>query len=714
MALIIGLLIFITACTTIRPEPCIKNGKSYGITKGLFRGKFWNYYEVALSYTDGACWQKAEQTFKQAIHLKNTDELWTMTYGLRFINYFPHRELGIVYLFQGKFKQAIQELQKSIQQQQSGRSSFYLNVARKYQALQDNTDQLPPQISIQSPGKNHCTNDYVLFITGLARDDTLIEHILINNHPIKTESFASEISFEKRVHIKPGMNTITIKAIDIFGKDFSITQQVFLDIQGPALSIDSVNQNTDFTHIQGNIFDKSGIASVTIQTPTKTIFQKNPDGMKLFHLDCHIPLHGLHETLILQAEDIAGNQTQTPLYFSNSKTDDKQAINCFFENKLLLAANDILMPQIVFSKTNKNDHPFLIEIEGVKDAQAVFFDDIILKVKVSGTNTIKFVSIDHNENRISATSSYTKKHTIGKQFCINLNVQLIEGENRFDIKVGDGSQHDEKTVIIHKKMLEIDDVNMTIAMIPFQGKPFKPDLETLLRGSFNQTRRFNTVAMKSLDEIQKAKDNQKKSLIDCLNDGETQAPLWALEWTVEERDAVIPVKAIEKDANVQLNIKSIGSIAIDQYRENSFMQKIKFLDIKLKLIDTEDNNSVMTTSSFYSENIDIHALYRFVCQALALDITKKIPLAKGIVKSVIKNRLYLNTGKNKGIIKGMRIAIFDTIPVVDDMTGDIIDEYIEMKGEAIIRKVNKKGAFAVVKNKTIIEKLAPHQRFITR
>jgi hypothetical protein len=89
-------------------------------------------------------------------------------------------------------------------------------------------------------------------------------------------------------------------------------------------------------------------------------------------------------------------------------------------------------------------------------------------------------------------------------------------------------------------------------------------------------------------------------------------------------------------------------------------------------------------------------------------------MTKGIVKSVIKNKLYLNTGKNKGVKKGMRVAIFDTIPVVDDMTGEIIDEYIEMKGEAIIRKVNKNGAFAVVKNKSLLKQLAPHQRFITR
>jgi tetratricopeptide (TPR) repeat protein len=150
---IIGLCIIISACATIRPEPCIKNGKVYGVTKGLFRGKFWNYYDAALSYTDGACWQEAEQAFKQAIQLKSTDEQWTMTYGLRFINYFPHRELGIVYLFQGKFKQAIQELERSIQQQQSGRGMFYLNSARKCQALTQNNDRLKPQIVIESPEK---------------------------------------------------------------------------------------------------------------------------------------------------------------------------------------------------------------------------------------------------------------------------------------------------------------------------------------------------------------------------------------------------------------------------------------------------------------------------------------------------------------------------------------------------------------------------------
>jgi hypothetical protein len=130
----------------------------------------------------------------------------------------------------------------------------------------------------------------------------------------------------------------------------------------------------------------------------------------------------------------------------------------------------------------------LIELEGIKDVQTVFLDNILLKLKVSGMNEIESVSIDHNDNQISGTSSYSKKHSIGKQYYINLNVQLIDGENRFTIKVNDDQQQAEKTVVIHKKKLEIDDVNMTIAMIPVKDKPFKPDLETFLLESFSQTK----------------------------------------------------------------------------------------------------------------------------------------------------------------------------------------------------------------------------------
>jgi len=489
---IIGLCIIISACATIRPEPCVKNGKVYGVTKGLFRGKFWNYYDAALSYTDGACWQEAELAFEQAIHLNNTDEQWTMTYGLRFINYFPHRELGIVYLFQGKFKQAIQELERSIQQQHSGRGMFYLNTARKCQALSQKNDRLKPQIVIESPEKNNCTSDYAIVITGIARDDTLIERILVNDYPLKIDDYEKEIYFEKNIHIQPGNNDIIIKAIDVFGNESAITHHIFLDIQGPALSLDSVEKTRELIHIKGTIYDTSGIASVSIYNTNKAIYHQQPEGKQFIHLDDHIPF--VNQPLILTAEDMAGNQTQIPLNISQTKSSDRHSISSKIDHQILLASNFMPMPLLTSNKTTHNKS-LLIELEGIKDIQTVYFDDILLKLKVSGMNAIKSVFIDHNGNRISGTSSYSKKHTIGKQYCINLNVQLIEGENRFTIKVNDDQQQTEKTVIIHKKKLEIDDVNMTIAMIPVKDKPFKPDLETLLLESFNQTKRFNIVGL---------------------------------------------------------------------------------------------------------------------------------------------------------------------------------------------------------------------------
>jgi len=105
----------IQGCKTV-PEQAIvkKDGKAYGVTQGAFRHRWWNYYERALSFADGEFWKEAESDLREAIRQREDDQRRARTYGFHFTDYFPHRELGVVFFNQRRFEEAVQELTTSL------------------------------------------------------------------------------------------------------------------------------------------------------------------------------------------------------------------------------------------------------------------------------------------------------------------------------------------------------------------------------------------------------------------------------------------------------------------------------------------------------------------------------------------------------------------------------------------------------------------------
>ncbi len=111
-------------------EPMRKNGKAYGVVDGLFQYNWWNYCERALSFGDGGFWHAAELDLKEAIKQREDDQTRARTYGRHFIDYFPHRELGVAYYHQGKIETAIGELTTSLSTAESSKAKLYLDLVR--------------------------------------------------------------------------------------------------------------------------------------------------------------------------------------------------------------------------------------------------------------------------------------------------------------------------------------------------------------------------------------------------------------------------------------------------------------------------------------------------------------------------------------------------------------------------------------------------------
>ncbi len=89
-------------------------------------GKWYNYYEDGLKEMEGGNWAKAIEYFKEAVKTKYQDVKKVKTYGMHFIRYFPHREIGICYYHLGQYDRAESELRLSLHQENSQRAHEYL------------------------------------------------------------------------------------------------------------------------------------------------------------------------------------------------------------------------------------------------------------------------------------------------------------------------------------------------------------------------------------------------------------------------------------------------------------------------------------------------------------------------------------------------------------------------------------------------------------
>lgn len=88
--------------------------------------KFYNYYDKGLKFVEKADWVRAVGEFRSAISLEFEEKHKKRTYGTRFIEYYPHRELGIAHYHLGEYAAAKAELELSIAYKKSARAEEYL------------------------------------------------------------------------------------------------------------------------------------------------------------------------------------------------------------------------------------------------------------------------------------------------------------------------------------------------------------------------------------------------------------------------------------------------------------------------------------------------------------------------------------------------------------------------------------------------------------
>jgi tetratricopeptide (TPR) repeat protein len=112
---------------------CVETDTGLVEYKGPFRHRWWHYYNRAQCFLQKGCLQGAIDDLKIAISQRSKDQWNARTYGMHFMDYFPNRELGIAYYYQGKkaaseeeYKKAVEKLEESLSYTPSAKAVYYL------------------------------------------------------------------------------------------------------------------------------------------------------------------------------------------------------------------------------------------------------------------------------------------------------------------------------------------------------------------------------------------------------------------------------------------------------------------------------------------------------------------------------------------------------------------------------------------------------------
>lgn len=157
----------------------VKDGREYGRINEAFRNRWWNYYERGLSFAEGEFYKEAAADLNAAVRQRTKDQRLARTYGMHFIDYFPHRELGIIYYQTRDMETAKRELELSLDHFPSAKARFYLDRVRKAMIEEEGKAPTRPSLTLDFETDEVWTRDDPVVISGIAQDENYISKIII-------------------------------------------------------------------------------------------------------------------------------------------------------------------------------------------------------------------------------------------------------------------------------------------------------------------------------------------------------------------------------------------------------------------------------------------------------------------------------------------------------------------------------------------------------
>jgi tetratricopeptide (TPR) repeat protein len=427
--------------------------------------RYEDYYERGLVYLEKGCFEEAIEDFNNAVKERSKDQ-WAARGGQQghFIDYFPHREMGIAYYKKGELEKAKEFLEKSLKQSPSDKARYYLDRVREKLIANQQTDV--PKLTLdfsnlnshsivkELPNDNKdkkyeiWTNDDPVIIAGNIEDKQFVSSVSISGeHLGKKELFfedplqnsAVQRHLKKYLNMSDGEHKVYIEAKNL--KAGSANHQITFNVdrKGPLIGFDNPIPSEDGeVIIRGSLSDKTGVSAFYINEEKITSIEY---GNKKIPFEIKVPEA---EEYHLVAYDKLDNKSSADIFYSHNTT---PSLN---ETSALIASAD-LQSQYDVSGPNTSSC-VTINTPDLKDKVKVYVEEICFKLEAKSTCNKPIVKIKiftEPSKKMSPIPDFYWSENVG----FDANVTLDEGANTIHMQawVKDNDQPiEEKKITIVK------------------------------------------------------------------------------------------------------------------------------------------------------------------------------------------------------------------------------------------------------------------------
>jgi len=571
---------------------------------GSWRGKWWNYYDRAISKSEEGKFESARSDLVKAIGLRDKDQRRARTYGMHFIDYFPHRELGIACYHLGDLKRAQSELELSLTSVETAKASFYLNAVRRQQLRQQGLKPLPPAITVDFPAPNQSIIDSSITVTGRVTGDGLVSSIRVNGQPYRFELAERSRQFSMDIPLDDDDARIIIESADLVGGLARAEIPVLIDREGPSLSLSSVTRLAEDNaklRISAKLYDFSGVGSLKLNG-----VEMATGNAREIDIDTLVAAPADAAVVRIDAVDVLGNRTTVEL-----QPDRDRAALLRKPEPVLLAMNG---PGIF---STDREAP-LISLKESEDLPAVYIDRYYIEGDVFDNGQVERITINGKEVRIVR----------GKKVYFSKMLKLKEGSNRVTVEAVDGSGNRSAANFNLRRIVPSSRQNMarmSLSVLPFSGRIKNSSVQEMaddfLVAALVDQKRFQVVEREKLKQILQEQKLSKEKLTD-------------------------PEHSIRIGKLLSADALLVTAIAEGQ----------KSLEIISRLVSSE-TAEVMETRDAYVEEKSLVAVKELM-EGLASKLTLGFPVVEGIVVKREKGILFGDLGASSGIRKSMPASIY--------------------------------------------------------
>jgi TolB-like protein len=615
----------------------VKEGKEYGKTDGAyFRHRWWNYYERALSYAEGEFYQEAVSDLKQALEQRSQDQRMARTYGMHFVDYFPHRELGIVYYLVGDLKAAQGELELSISHYPSSKARFYLDRARKALMEREGGRVEPPKLVLESREGETWTRDDPVTISGVAEDERFVDAVSIMGMPFFLEQAQAKVPFTKALQLPQGRHEIAVEARNLLGKKTSRNVVIRVDREGPVITMEKIEEDQKAPEggivITGSVYDEAGVMQLLLDDePLRSL-----GGVEVSFRQ-RVPKSKTEMRMV--AIDRLGNETSAMMSLELSG-EARPSI------RLALAGSREFPLVLSASPAGKDTRPPEIKLKGWSDSQTVFLNKIYMEGQAVDEGTVESLAINK-------TPVLRRK---GQSIFFGHLAELREGDNEILIEAKDQAGNlAEKKLLVKRRVpqaLQLQE-RLSLSVLPFEQKGVMSESsiafqDRLIDSLVNQNR-FRVVERGKLDLILQ---EQKLSRTDL----------------VDKATALRLGKLVAAQSIVTGSIIETGTGT----------------EIVARLVDTE-TSEILDSEDVYDEVKD-HAGLRGLAEGLAVKFHRAFPLLDGLVLQLRGNAIFTDLGQDK-VKLNRRLLVFKEETVKHPATGKVLGADQVIVGRARVSQV---------------------------